>query len=346
MWSDRALRRAFRLVLVWTLSAAASPASADQKVVVKMATLAPKGSAWHLILQEMGEKWKKESGGQVTVMIYPGMVAGDDADVVRKMRLGTLNAALLTSVGLSNVDRSILSLQVPMMYASYEELDYVLDRMTPALRKDFEEKGFVILNWADGGWVHFFTKTPVRKPDDMKSLKLFTWAGDNEAIEIWKAAGFHPVPLPSTELSTSLKTGLVNALATTLQAAVIFQWYTDAPHLTEVKWAALLGATVISKSTWGKIPAQVRPALQAAAQEAGQKMRRQIRQSGPQETAAMKKRGLTAVRLDPDDEAAWRSAAEALYPAIRDRLVPARAFDAAIGYRNDYRKGPSSPPYR
>lgn len=322
---------------------AAVPASA-QKVVVKMATLAPKGSAWHLILQEMGERWKEASGGKVSLILYPGMVAGDDADVVRKMRLGTLNAALLTSVGLANVDRSILALQVPMMYDSYEELDYVLDRMSPKLRSEYEKKGFVVLNWADGGWVHFFTQSPVHTPEDMKALKLFSWAGDNEAIELWKAAGFNPIPLPSTEISTALKTGLVSSLSTTLQAAVIFQWYDAAPNMTDLKWAALLGASVISKSTWNKIPETLRPALLAAAQEAGRKMRKTIRASGPGEIQAMKKRGLNVVHLDTAEAAVWRKAAEELYPRIRDRIVPARAFDDALNYRKAYRKEISAAP--
>ncbi len=167
---------------------------------MKMATLAPKGSAWHLILQEMGEKWKSVSGGRVTLTLYPGGVAGDDGDVVRKMRLGTLNAGLLTSLGLAQIDRSILALQIPMMYDSYEELDAVLEKMSPGLEKIFEQKGFVVLNWTDAGWVHFFTKTPVRTPEDLKGLKLFTGAGDTETVELWKAAGFRPVPLPVTEI--------------------------------------------------------------------------------------------------------------------------------------------------
>src|SRR3990170_292089 len=108
---------------------------------MKMATLAPKGSAWHLILQEMGEKWKTASGGRVTLTLYPGGVAGDDEDVVRKMRLGTLNGGLLTSIGLGDIDRNVLALQVPMMYQSFEELDYVREQMSPNLEKIFEQKG-------------------------------------------------------------------------------------------------------------------------------------------------------------------------------------------------------------
>ncbi len=156
----------FIIMILLACSAGAQP------VVVKMATLAPKGSSWHLILQEMGEKWKAVSGGRVTVTLYPGGVAGDDEDVVRKMRLGTLNAGLFTSIGLGDIDRTVLALQIPMLFESYDELDYVREKMSPDLEKIFEQKGFVVLNWTDAGWVHFFTKTPVHTPDDLKALKL------------------------------------------------------------------------------------------------------------------------------------------------------------------------------
>src|SRR6202040_3600501 len=111
---------------------APSPAAAQQ-VVIKMATLVPEGSSWQLILKEMADKWKTVSGGRVTVRLYAGGVAGDDADVVRKIRLGALNAGVLTEVGLEEIDRSILALSVPMAYSSYDEVDYVLEKMRPTL---------------------------------------------------------------------------------------------------------------------------------------------------------------------------------------------------------------------
>ena len=243
--ATRAARRPRRwIVLAAALTAlapgllAAAPASA-QSVLVKMATLVPDGSSWHLILKETAEKWKTLSGGRVTVRLYPGGVAGDDPDVVRKMRLGTLNAGVLTSVGVAEVDKSVYALGVPMMYASYEEVYYVLEKMRPRLEASMEAKGFVVLNWADGGWVHFFAQKPVAKPDDLKAMKMFTWQGDSQSVEIWKSAGFNPVPLPATEISTALKTGLVTALGSPPQVAVISQYYTDAKNMTDMKWLLL-----------------------------------------------------------------------------------------------------------
>ncbi len=315
-----------------------SASAQAQGVVVKMATLVPDGSAWHGILKEMAEEWKQASGGAVTLRIYAGGVAGDDADVVRKIRLGTLNAGLLSSAGLADVDRSVYSLQVPMAYADYAEFDAVLAKIGPTIAQALDAKGFVLLDWVDGGWVKFFTRSAVTTPEDLKKLKLFAWAGDTEAVEIWKAAGFNPVPLPSTEISTALQTGLINALPTTPQAALLLGWFNQAKNMTDLNWAVLLGAVVVAKATWEKIPEAMRPALLESAHKAGARLREETRRRSQEDLAAMQARGLNVIRLDAAGIELWRKAAENAYPRVRGAFVPAPAYDQAMAAREEYRR--------
>jgi TRAP-type C4-dicarboxylate transport system substrate-binding protein len=325
------------LVALAAMIVSAAPLGA-QPVLVKMATLVPDGSSWHLILKETGDKWRTLSNGSVTVRLYAGGVAGDDPDVVRKMRLGTLNAGVLTSVGVAEIDKSVYALGVPMMYDSYEEVYYVLDKMRPRLESSLESRGFVVLNWADGGWVHFFAQKPVAVPDDLKALKLFSWAGDATSVDLWKSAGFNPVPLPATEIATALQTGLVNALGCPPQVAVIAQYYNYAKNMTDLPWQLLLGATIINKTVWDKIPADLRPALLQAAREAGMRLQEEIRKTGDRDVEAMRKRGLNVVAVDARAREQWKKTAESLYPKIRGAIVPADAFDEAMRYRDEYRK--------
>jgi TRAP-type C4-dicarboxylate transport system substrate-binding protein len=148
---------------------------AEAQITVKMATLVPDGTSWATIIKEAAEKWKKISNGRVAINIYWGGVSGDDPDVVRKMRLGILHAGVFTSTGVAEIDKSVYALGVPMMYASYDEVYGVLDKMRPKLEAGIENKGFIVLNWVDGGWIHYFTQKPVATPDDLKKLKLFAW---------------------------------------------------------------------------------------------------------------------------------------------------------------------------
>lgn len=329
------LRAALVCALVSTL--APGPASA-QSVRVKLATLVPDGSSWHLILKETAEKWKALSGGRVTVTIYPGGVRGDDPDVVRKIRLGALDAGVLTAVGVAEIDKSVYALGVPLMYQSYDEVYAVLEKMRPRLEASLEAKGFVVLNWADGGWVQFFTQSPVAAPDDLRRQKLFVWQGDNDAVELWRSVGFNPVPLPSTELATALQTKLVTALGAPPQVAVISQYFLQARNMTEMPWQMLLGATVISRQTWEKIPADLRPALLEASREAGRKLQAEVRGSRDKDVANMKQRGLNVVPVDARTRVEWQKLAESLYPRIRGAIVPADAFDEAMRYRDEIRK--------
>lgn len=312
--------------------------SAQAPIVVRMATLVPDGSSWHLVLKETAEKWRQLSGGRVSVRLFPGGVAGDDPDVVRKMRLGTLNAGVLTSVGVAEIDKSVYALGIPLAFDSYEEVYWVHERMRPKLEAALEQKGFVVLNWVDGGWVHFFTQKPVAVPDDLRALKLFSWAGDAQSVEVWRSAGFKPVPLPSTEIATALQTGLVQALGSPPQVAVISQFFNHARYMTDLRWQLLLGATLVSKATWDKIPADLQPQLRQATLEAGARLQKEIREAEARDVQAMQKRGLSVVPVSAAQRAQWAKLTESLYPTIRAKVVPAEAFDEALRLRAEYRK--------
>jgi TRAP-type C4-dicarboxylate transport system substrate-binding protein len=343
--TSRARRRPIRMLLALLVVAVAvavawppSRVEAQRRIVIRMATLVPDGSSWFLILQEAAEKWKELSGGRVVVRLYPGGVAGDDPDVVRKMRLGTLSAGVLTAVGVGEVDKSVYALGIPLMYDSYDEVYWVLDQMRPKLEQSLLEKGFVVLNWADGGWVHFFSQKPVAVPDDLRALKLFTWQGDAEAVQVWRSAGFDPVALPATEIATALQTGLIQALGSPPQVAVISQYFVHAPYMTDLRWQLLLGATLITKTDWDRIPEDLRPALRQASEEAGTRLRKDVRDEEPRDVAAMKKRGLTVVPVSAAQRAEWQKLTVSLYPSIKDHVVPGAAFDEARRLRDEYRQ--------
>lgn len=310
----------------------------EAQITVKMATLVPEGTSWATIIKEAAEKWKKISNGRVTMNIYWGSVSGDDPDVVRKIRLGTLHAGLLTSVGMAEIDKSVYALGVPMMYASYDEVYGVLEKMRPKLEASIENKGFIVLNWVDGGWIHYFTQKPVVTPDDLRKLKLFAWENDTDSIDILKGMGFNPQPMPTAEIATALQTGRINAVPLSPQAAVITQYYNYAKNMTDLNFELLLGATVIDKRAWNKIPTDLHGPLLQVMQETGKKLRDEIRKSGERDVDEMKKRGLNVVPIDTKAHEAWVKMAESAYPKLRDRIVGAEAFDEAMKYRDEYRK--------
>jgi TRAP-type transport system periplasmic protein len=307
------------------------------QAVIKMGTLAPDGSPWHEALQSMAERWRTISGGQVKLVIYPGGVLGDEPDMVNKMRIGQIQAAGLSGAGLSGIEPGVMALQIPMMFDSYEELDYVRERVTPQLEKMMEARGYLVLNWGDVGWVHFFTTRPVTRLSEMRNLKLFTWAGDNDTLELWKANGFRAVPLAATDILTGLQTGLIDAVPTTPLYALLNQSFGIARNMIDVKWAPLIGATVITRRMWDTLPAGNRAEMLKAAREAGVSMRGGIRKMGDEAVVTMQKRRLQVIHVDAAGVEEWRREAEGVYPKLRGVQVPADLFDEVRKLRDQYR---------
>lgn len=317
------------LALAAALALAPTAAGADT-VKIKLGTLAPEGSPWHTILVRMGQRMKAVPGSNVELLIYPGGVAGDEGDMVRKMKLGQLHAATITNIGLGRISRASLALQVPMTISSYEQLDEVRKVLGPELKAELEKEGFVVLNWGDAGWVHFFSTKPVKTPDDLRKLKLFAWSGDPESERAWKAAGFTTVALSSTDVLASLKTGMVEAFATAPIYALAANWHDPAKHMLKLNWTPLNGATVVLAKQWNKIDPAVREQLLVIAEEEGAALRAEVRSREGDAIKAMVDRGLSVVEPSAADIAAWTAVARMAYPEIRGKVVPEQYFDRVV----------------
>jgi TRAP-type transport system periplasmic protein len=312
--------------------------AADKAVRINLGTLAPRGSSYHKSLQAMTEKWRQVPDGGVRLVIYPDGVQGGEADMVKLMRVGTLQAGLLTTMGLADIEPGIFGLQsAPMMFHDFAEFEYVNDKLRPMLEKRMLEKGFVVLFWADAGWIRFFSKEPLTTPDDLRRAKLFVWAGNPAQVDIMKHAGFNPVPIETSDILPSLQTGLINAVPVPPIFALASQMDTRAPHMLKLNWAPLVGACVVAKDTWDKVPAGAKEALLQAATQAGREIQASSRKESDEAVEAMKKRGLKAKEVTPEMENQWRAEAEKVYPEIRGRIVPADIFDEVQRLVKEYR---------
>jgi TRAP-type C4-dicarboxylate transport system substrate-binding protein len=307
---------------------------------IRLATLVPSGTSYHHSLQAMGAKWKQASGGTVSLTIYADGTMGSEEETVRRMRVGQLQAAVLTVTGLSEIDPSVSALQeMPLMFRSLDEAAYVRAKQAPDLERRLAEKGFVVLFWTDAGWVRFFSKEPGILPQDFRKMKILVSAGDNDQSEIMKAAGYNPVLLEWSDALTGLQTGMVDAIDTVPLHALTSQFFQVTHHMLEVNWLPLVGALIVTKPTWDALPPAEREAMLHAAAECGQEFQTQGRQENQEALEAMKKRGLQVHAVDPEAEKEWRQFAEGVYPKIRGRMVPADMFDEVVQILRDYRAG-------
>ncbi|MCB9673570.1 MAG: TRAP transporter substrate-binding protein DctP [Alphaproteobacteria bacterium] len=312
-------------------------ASAQAGTVIKLATLAPEGSTWHKGLVRMGEEWKTATNGEVELKIYAGGVTGNETVMLRKMRIGQLHAAAITNLGLLEIDPSSQALNTPMLIMDYGELDYVMNAMKPEFEQRIEEKGYIVLAWSDAGWARLFSKTALTDPKDAGKLKIFTWEGDPGAVEMFKSAGFNPVVVAATDILPSLQSGLIDSFPTTPLGALAFQWFGLAPHMMDVPWAPLVGATVISKEAWESIPEQHRAKLREISRTTGNEMKETIRKQDDKAIEVMKKYGLEVHTPTPAQRVEWEKLAEATHPIMRDKVSGPESFDRVKGLVEEYR---------
>jgi TRAP-type C4-dicarboxylate transport system substrate-binding protein len=292
----------------------------------------------------MGAKWKQASNGAITLTLYGGGTMGSEDEIVRRMRIGQLQAAVLTAAGLSEIDPSVAALQkMPLMYRSLDEAAYVREKLAPDLERRLAEKGFVVLFWGDAGWVRLFTKNPGMRPRDFKTMKIFVTANDVALSELYKTAGFHPVLLEWSDALTSLQTGIVDAVPTIPFHALTNQFYLSTHNMLALDWLPLVGALIVTKKSWEALQPAQRDAMLKSAAECGRELQEQGRKENQESVEAMQKRGLQVHSVDKEAEAEWRRFSEGLYPNIRGNIVPAEMFDKVVQILHEYRAVPGVP---
>ena len=325
-------------VILGLVLASPSLHAADKVIKLKLGTLAPSGTSYHKSLQAMGEKWRKASDGAVQLVIFAGGTQGSEADMVGLMQTGNLDAGLLTTSGLSEIDPAALAMQVmPMFFRNLDELDYVAQKLRPQLDARLLAKGYVVLFWSDTGWVRFFSKSPVLHPDDLRKLKVFCGTDSAAACDLWKASGFSPVSLDATGIPQGLLSGTISAVPTVPIFALAAQLDSQAKYMLELNWAPLVGAAVVQKKAWDRVPAAARAAMLKIAEETGRQVKAAGRAESEASVAALVKRELKVQKVSPEVDAEWRAVIEKVQDQIRGKVVPADVFDEAQRFVKEYR---------
>jgi len=307
---------------------------------LRIGSLVPKNSLYHRQLLDVAESWRTAQGAGAKYLVYPDGSQGGEAEMARRMRIGQLQGALLSVVGLREIEPSIAALQsLPLLFRNWEELDYVREKMRPAMEKKFLDKGFVVLAWGDAGWVRFFSKEAALRPDDYKRMKFFAWGSEPDQQSIMKSLGYTPVPLETTDILPAIQTGMINVVPSTPYFALATQVYNTAPHMLDINWAPIVGALVVTRKAWDSMAPNVQAALRTASDKAGAQIRIKARQEVEEAVDAMKKRGLTVNKPNPAQMKEWTDLAEKLYPRIRGTMVPTDTFDDVMAHLKTYRAG-------
>lgn len=275
--------------------------------VIKIATLAPDGSAWMRELRAAAAAVKQGTGGRVEVKYFPGGVMGNDAVVMRKMRLGQLQGGVLTASELSLVYPDTPVYGLPFLLDGWNQVPRLRAELDPLMAKGFQAKGIHLLGVSDVGFAYLMGNRPLRTQADMAGIKLWIPQNDEIATRTFKRGGINAIPLPIGDVFTSLQTGLVDTVVNTPSGAVALQWHGKVSHMVDLPLTFVVGFMVVDKRAWDKVSPADQPVLAKAFADAARRMDANVRRDDVSALAAMKKQGLVVSPLDPAEASRWRS---------------------------------------
>jgi TRAP-type C4-dicarboxylate transport system substrate-binding protein len=294
------MNRIIGLFSLLTLLVAAAPGRAAEYVIT-MASVAPDGSLWMEEMKKMDSLVRSATGGEVRFEFYPGSIAGDDKTVVKKIQSGQLVAAGLTGVGLGEIVPAFRVMELPFTYRSYDEVDFVLRKLSKWFSTRFEEKGFVVLGFADQGFVYLLSKNPITKTADMKTAKPWVWDVDRLAAAAFKAFGINAIPLSLENVTTALDTGKIDTVYISPVAGIALQWYRKTGYLVDFPLTDGAGALVISKKFFDALPEKHRAAVVTVCRETSKNLRSKTRADNDAALKLLKAKGTKFVSPAPEE---------------------------------------------
>lgn len=295
---EMSVTRLRSLLLLFSLCASLGSA---QQYTIKFATVAPEGSTWMNVMREYDAAVRKESNGRLGFRIYGANIQGDEKTVLRKIRVGQIQAGGFTGVGMGEIAPKVRILDSPFLARTYAEIDFLYETFDAEFQQAFEEGGYVLLGWAEVGFVHVFTNTLIQKPEDLRKMKIWTWEGDPVAEAAFGALGINPIPLSITDVLTSLQTGLVDAFYTSPLAAVALQWFTRVKYIVEAPLADASGAVLISKKYYDQLPNDLQEILLRNGKKYMTKLTHMSRDENKNALEVLKRHGLQMIKVKEQD---------------------------------------------
>ncbi|MFW6292193.1 MAG: TRAP transporter substrate-binding protein DctP [Spirochaetota bacterium] len=326
------IRRLFFIVL---LVVASTTASAQ---IFRIGSAAPENSPWGRALNRLAAEWQEISNGRVRVQVFHNSVAGDEGDMVRKMRIGQLQAVVMTNTGLSSYSDGLLTLSMPLLIRDQAEFEYVFDEVRPTIEREIADDGFRMMSWSTAGWLYFFSEDPVRTPEELRSIRLAASPEEMELVRAYQLMGYQPIAVPYTERLAALANGMVNGYLTVPILAAGFQWFGATPNMLDLKVGPAPGGVMMSERAYRRLPGDVRDELLEVAATVGANLNEEILELEQNAIETMEDFGLNVVGLSESERAVWADELESSYDVMLGLVFDEALFETIQDLLRAYRR--------
>jgi len=313
--------------------------AAAKTTIIKIATLAPEGSSYIQTFNDLNTELKQKTNNDVQLRIYPGGVLGDEKDMRRKMHVGQIQGAVLTSAGLSGIFSEMDVFQIPFLFEDYNEVDYVEEKMDAFFKKGLEDKGYILLGWSEGGFIRLLSTHPIASLDDLRKAKVWTWEEAPMAKAIFDEAAISAIPLSLPDVLVGLQTGLVEVVYAPPAGAISLQWFTKTKYMTDVPLMYLIGGVVIKKNVFNKLSPDYQQVLMALCTKYLAQLKLVIRKENQEAIKVMVKHGVKLIYPSEDQIEDFKRISKNAMINQTGKSFSARVKDEVLTYLEEYRKG-------
>jgi TRAP-type C4-dicarboxylate transport system substrate-binding protein len=332
-------RRSCRSWLLLALLLLSAGGQAAPEYVIKFATLAPAGSTWMNLLQDWDRELRSKSGGRIGFKFYPGGVQGDEPEVLKKMRFDQLQGGAFTGYGIGRMYSPARVMELPFLFRDTGEIDFVRAQFDKTFREGFTANGYHLLGWMEVGFVHMFSREPLHSIEEMKSHRVWLWQGDPLGQAFFDASGISPVPLSIVDVYTSLSTGLIDTVYAPPLGAIALQWFTKTPYVSSVPLTNGMGALIVSKAFYDRLPADLQALLDDTGRSTGEKLIAASRIDNRKSIDTLRKHGLQFVEpgADMSEQALLALRDRAAAELVKSDYIPATVYDRVRSLLQQYR---------
>jgi TRAP-type C4-dicarboxylate transport system substrate-binding protein len=313
--------------------------SAEDSVVIKMATLAPDGSSWMQRFNAINAEVMEKTDNKVRFKIYPGGVLGDEKDMMRKMQIGQIHGAALTTGGLSVLFKDINVLHIPFFFQDYGEVDYALREMGPYFKKGLEDKGYILLGWSEAGFIYLMSTTPISSVSELQKAKVWIWHESPMSRAIFDEAGVAAIPLSIPDVLVGLQTGMVEVVYAPPTGAISLQWFTRVKYITDTPLSYIGGGLVVRKDIFKKLPQSTQDAITEIFQRNLAQLKAMTRQENQEAIQVMQKHGVQLVTPPQDQVAEFKRLSDNAVTQLAGHAFSKKVLDDLTAHLAHYRNG-------
>ena len=329
------MKHYLRILLLGGLLGFSSPHSLA--ATLKIATIAPAGTTWMKEMKQGASEIKKKTEGRVKLKFYPGGVMGNDQSVHRKIKIGQLHGGAFTSGGLSHAYPGIQALSLPMLFTSFEEVDYVRARVDEQLKQDIEKSGFVLLGISEGGFARILSNTPLTDLESIRKSKVWIPEGDELVNDAFNTLGISPVSLPVSDVFTGLQTGLIETVAVNPTAAIASQWHTNMAYMTETPLTYIIGTLAIHKKAFDRIKAADQLIIREEIDRVFKRLDVINRADNKSAAQALRNQGIEFISPTEEERERWKGlATKSIEGMILSGRVSKIMYDEVTRHLNDF----------